>query len=202
MTHVAKSAEILNGETADQHTGEFETAPDFDQIFLPMFDSYARLIDGPDKVASVSGRDPYTKNPTFTHYDKSEIAELRLADLRLYVKVAFTDRGLGIDPALVPEGKPITLENLAEGYIGKGILDARLRAQARGKLAEHVTVSEVDANPEETKSFYEIVKDFAKTALGRGGTQSQPAVHYHSGEIALPPTLSIPVDELEAIVRK
>ncbi len=198
MAQVPVSAEVLSGDSTDIRKPEDVDAAEIHaRIFQPLFDRYVVTADGPRHVASVAGMDPRTRNPVFHYYERDMITELRLSELRQYVRVAIVEHGLPVGVDVFEPGQRVTIDDLVEQYIEEGILDARLRTQAREVLAAHVTASEVDLDPKTTSSFLEIVKGMANNAF----KAINQGVHYHSAEIPLQQTKSIPVDEMKILTR-
>lgn len=207
MTQV-NSTEHLIIETTGQYTPEVVESPvSQEAVFDTLFDNYVTLADGPVQVPRRVGTDTYTKNPIFEYDNRDYIAGFRLNDLRVYARHAFIENGLSLDSTLLPSDGPIVLDDLVEAYVEDGVLKARLRAQAQGKLAAHVTTSEVDSDPETTHKFIEAIRNFAPMDTMRNLTESarrliDSTVHYHSGEIKLNNTESIPTVELQEIIKK
>jgi hypothetical protein len=199
MLQESVQPENLGGEVAGQQNPELDIqAPSLDAILRPIFDSCVAYMDSPNKIANYVARDPHTKNPIFDYLDQGEVAEPHLQALRQYIRVGFEQNSLSLGTEYPFLDKPIrTIEDLVEAYLESGLLEARLRAQARGDLGAHVTADLVDRDPGTTRTFTEIVRDLAKSAWKPIGA----VVHYHSEAIPINNTGSIPAQEMKQIAR-
>lgn len=149
-----------------------------------LFDSYAAFVNNPDRpTRKILGEPSY-----------EDIIDGKRSQLSFYVKTAFEQGDIAIDPKLFQSEKSVTIDDIIEAYVSESIIRAHARQDEAGydpvsaALPEHVqavqSAEEVDTKP---NAFIEQVKHI--------GAKAMKIITLHSTEVTLPPTRVLPVPE-------
>lgn len=188
MTQPLPRATFIEAAALPPTVPETENAPapkvDAD-LFTSYFDNYVTFLNETPKtyVYEISAKFPEDTS-VYQEYDRDVVAEQKRQELTRYVRVAFANGHLAIDPSILPEGQLLTVDTLADAMVTDSILRAQERYDeahleiSAVDLPAHVARSETATNEQQRQTFFGQVAQL--------GARAFQAITLQSGEVTIP----------------
>jgi hypothetical protein len=115
---------------------------------------------------------------------RSEVSEQQLDELKKYIRYAFIEGTLAIDPSVLQSNEKVTIDEICDAYATDSIIRAQVRydtvnlLQGTTYYPGHITEETSNGDVEESASFFDQVKHYGAVVLR--------AITLHSGEVNLP----------------
>lgn len=160
------------------------------------FDNYTAFVNDPSPkyIYELPAKNRFDTG-VYREFDRAEVADQKLADLRSYINVAFREGHLAIDPAILPTRGIVTVDSICDAIVTDSLIRAQVRFDEQHPEWQQQTqpghiVVEAEAQPDaDNKTFFDMMKGF--------GSKAMQALSLHSGEVTLPPTKTLPTVPVE-----
>lgn len=145
-----------------------ETTPSFS--FAPFFDGFVEFANDPSPVYvyDVEPRHVYD-NGIHQEYDRAEIVEHKYQELVGYIRTAFTQGDIPVDPSILRSDKPMTIDEISDAIATHEVLLAQERYdQARMPVKRSDLPAHIEVGSTEKKlpsPLLQIALDFGAQAV-------------------------------------